>query len=287
MPSVSEKVSPVPILGTFGYNTAMTKHRSSRFGPTTHGAEWIFIFLLMALCFLATRELHQERTFILGANQTATSIALHADKEVVTLLGALQPTRVVLKAPQGSVFQVNELPEYAFTTNPGQRHDWLFVFLKTGTNEKSDAITFRMKTTADTTVGRKTNETQIRTGKHNTHTHSYYFFQAKPAQSSMVVNIGEYRNPGTAYFHTSGPEPTFEVVFKAPPGESFVWPADGTSFSSNQEGSKTPDDAVFNKEYRVKASPTMQAYTYWLSSANGSLYPRSLGAQYVTNPSRP
>lgn len=231
---------------------------------------------------------HQERSLILGANQHATAIGLHADREVVTLLGAKTPVQVTLTAPDGKVFQATERKEYTFTSSPGQRHDWLFALLDPTTNAKSGDITFRMKTTAAEKTGLKSNEQAVRSGKYNKHTHSYYFFQARDTQSSMPVNLGEYRNPGSTYLHTSGKTPTFEVVLKAPPGESFAWPAEGTSFSMRQEGQATPKDAVLNQEYRVKATNAMQTFTYWFNSGNGTLYSRAVGTQYVnTVPSLP
>lgn len=238
--------------------------------------------VFMALMFSMPSQ--REQSFLLAPGQAATTIALEKENETVKLLGASVPVRVTLIAPEGKVFKVNELASYTFTTQVGQRHNWIFALLNPTTGGEVGSTTFRMTTLSAPSSGQKTNEFRVRQGKHNTHVHSYYFYQAGPGQTNMLVNLGDYTTPGITYLHTHGPEAAFEVVLQAPPGEFFVWPERSAFFDDSMEGEKAPQGTKKQEQYRVHAGPTMQASRYWFVDANGNLYARSVAVQYAKVP---
>ena len=74
----------------------------------------------------------------------------------------------------------------------------------------------------------------------------------------MRVFVGEYRNPGNAYFRVVGRSPSFEVVLDAPAGEVFAWPQDGTTFENNQKGKGAPTNARTQRSYTLVATPSQR-----------------------------
>lgn len=118
----------------------------------------------------------REQHFLLAPGQSATRVMLKAEKETIQLLGAQGPVRVTLAAPEGKVFKVNELENYTFTTEIGQRHNWLFDLVNPRTGQQTGTTTFSMTTLSSPSTGQRSNEYRVRQGKHNTHVHSYYFF---------------------------------------------------------------------------------------------------------------
>lgn len=271
---------------------------AARIGVNAHSAvSWdvlqsrmpfILVFPVVVLIFFCTliglAPSHREQFLLLGPGQTSTSIALTADNEKIKLLGAKTPVQVTLTAPAGKVFKVSELPRYTFQTQAGQRHNWRFDLLDQSSMKDAGAAIFRMTTQSATHAGLRSNEQPVRQGKHNTHVHSYYLFQANESQGRMQVNLGEYLNPGVAYFHTTGRAPSFDVVLDAPVGEVFAWPQTGASFENNHEGVRAPADARTQRQYTMATGPQMHVSKFWLIDANGTLYTRSVGVQYARVP---
>lgn len=141
--------------------------------------------------------------------------------------------------------------------------------------------TLRMTTQTTTHAGLRSNEQPGRRGKHNTHVHSYYWFNAHDTQTRMRVNVGEYRNPGDAYFRVTGRAPLFDVVLDAPAGEVFAWLHDGTAFENNQEGKGAPAGIRTQRSYTLPATAQLHVLKFWFVDGNGLLYSRNIGAQYV------
>ena len=249
---------------------------------------FILVFPVVLLIFFATlmgfAPTHREQVLLLAPEQRGTIIALTSDNEKIKLLGAKGPVQVTLTAPDGKVFKASELPRYTFQTQPGQRHNWRFDLLDKSNMKEARAIVFRMTTQSVATAGLRSNEQPIRRGKHNTHVHSYYLFQAQDGQARMHVNLGEYLNPGVAYFHTTGRAPSFDVVLDAPVGEVFAWPQHGNSFEDNQEGLRAPADARTQRQYTMATGPQMHVSKFWLIDGNGNLYTRSVGVQFARMP---
>lgn len=250
--------------------------------------KFFLVFPAVVVVFFATliglSPTHREQVLLLAPGQSGTHIALTADNEKIKLLGAQKPVQVTLTAPHGKVFKASELPRYTFQTQAGQRHNWRFDLLDQGSMTDAGATIFRMTTQATAHAGLRSNEQPVRRGKHNTHVHSYYLFQAHEGQGRMQVNLGEYLNPGVAYFHTTGRAPSFDVVLDAPVGEVFAWPQNGASFEDNQEGMRAPADARTQRQYTMATGPQMHVSKFWLIDANGTLYTRSVGVQYARFP---
>ena len=242
------------------------------------------VVLILVGTLIGLAPSHREQVLVLAPGQTGTTIALTADNEKIKLLGAQRPVQVTLTAPVGKVFKASELPRYTFQTQAGQRHTWRFDLLEQNSMSDAGAAIFRMTTQSTTHAGLRSNEQPVRQGKHNTHVHSYYLFQAQAGQARMHVNLGEYLNPGVAYFHTTGRAPAFDVVLDAPVGEVFAWPEHGGAFEDNQVGVRAPANIRTQRQYTMATGPQMHASKFWLVDGNGTLYTRSVGVQYARVP---
>lgn len=236
----------------------------------------------LLFCTLMLSGPHRrEQTWVLAPQQEAASMKFAVEHETLRLLGATGPVRVTLEAPDGKLFQASQSKQYTFRTEPSQRHAWRFDWLDATTRRTAGYSTLRMTTQTTTQAGLRSNEQPVRQGKHNTHVHSYYWFDAHDTQTRMRVNVGEYRNPGDAYFRITGRAPSFDVVLDAPAGEAFAWPQDGTAFENNQEGKGAPANARTHRSYTLAATSQRNVVKFWFVDGNGLLYRRNIGVQYV------
>ena len=97
------------------------------------------------------------------------------------------------RAPDGKLFQASQSKQYTFRTEPSQRHAWRFDWLDATTMEKAGHSTLRMTTQTTTHAGLRSNEQPVRQGKHNTHVHSYYWFDAHDAHARQRRRIPQSR----------------------------------------------------------------------------------------------
>ena len=256
------------------------------------------LFKKLAACALAAPMLMvgctktNEASYRVLAGQREVPLALDSDVHKFTFFGMKQAIKLTLSAPLGTKFVASDAKTYSLPLAVGQQQKVYFDVVSDGSLVEGKRVDSKRVELLAEGYERVSSsplpfETRIWSKAPNNKPYTptllsvQYRYALAATQTSMELNLGNFRNDPKSHFLVSGKSLNPILSLKAAPDEEFIF-SPGTSF---RPFDSVPKNATKANEYRVRMAPGQEfTLNFWIAGRSQHVQPQTVTVQYTLSP---